>query len=527
MSPIVAAKAAACNSLSVDRRFLAITRLSCTVGTLGYLNLIRDRRFVRLVEHNTSRRTPPEATRSVRIELDVGQGIDQRIKRAAAHPSAAEQAELGRCRFGKRHGRRNIGHPSSACWLSHGSNRSTAASRAERSDNCSTSLSQAIACANLAIFHAGSMSGIQLQIANDAISGQPDDTSDDIVGVGVGRFDQGAARAWRPAHRTISGGYHTLDSRRQKPLRTGSPNRAADSRPATSSGRWIISRIASSSGVRRFELGGSSGSTPGSYSSQLGSGSAYRVLIAGALLRCWTRPPFGGKQLPQAKLDTGAVGDLDDVLIKYQRVGMLADDIERPQQFAPYLQGGHVTGIQHSVETELEERHGLIDCSMKTFGSDERDRRDQRRGQGGDPNLEFVLLLPRVDPLGCSRPAASASNDNTRRLAENRLSSRTCSSVSAAARGDPQDPGGGVADHIGIALADDRLTRLDDAVPMRVQAVEHLALVVHLSPGGGVLVLGALVTGRMRPPNPTGSPRSSWIGNINGASESVRWRRPC
>ena len=63
----------------------------------------------------------------------------------------------------------------------------------------------------LAIFLAGSVSGIQLQIANDAIGSQPDDTSDDIVGVGVGRFDSKA-----PQERgglltnTVSGGHHTL-----------------------------------------------------------------------------------------------------------------------------------------------------------------------------------------------------------------------------------------------------------------------------------------------------------------------------
>jgi hypothetical protein len=53
------------------------------------------------------------------------------------------------------------------------------------------------------------MSGIQLQIANDAIGGQPDDTSDDIVGVGVGRFDSKAPqeRGGLPTD-TISGGHH-------------------------------------------------------------------------------------------------------------------------------------------------------------------------------------------------------------------------------------------------------------------------------------------------------------------------------
>ena len=49
-------KPRACNSLGINRRFIDIGRLDRTVRTLGHLNLVRDRRFVRLVEHDTSRR---------------------------------------------------------------------------------------------------------------------------------------------------------------------------------------------------------------------------------------------------------------------------------------------------------------------------------------------------------------------------------------------------------------------------------------------------------------------------------------
>ena len=63
----------------------------------------------------------------------------------------------------------------------------------------------------MTIFHAGSMSGVQLQIANDAIGGQPDDTSDDVVGVGLGCFDSETPQErGGPPTDTVGGGHHTL-----------------------------------------------------------------------------------------------------------------------------------------------------------------------------------------------------------------------------------------------------------------------------------------------------------------------------
>ena len=73
-------------------------------------------------------------------------------------------------------------------------------------------------CEPLPIFHAGSMAGVQLQIANDAIGGQPNDTSNDIIGLGVGCLDskapqerwidlvQGAGRRFGVVEPQTSGG---------------------------------------------------------------------------------------------------------------------------------------------------------------------------------------------------------------------------------------------------------------------------------------------------------------------------------
>ena len=142
------------NSLGVDRYVVArISRRSCSVGSVRYRYLSRDRRIMLFVEHDTRCGTRiTQRTDQRRIKLDVFQCMHQGIERKMPGGTCRieQLAKFLRCGAKKRNGGCDVGHPSlpSACWISHGSNCAMAASREVRSESCSVwFLSHAIAVA--------------------------------------------------------------------------------------------------------------------------------------------------------------------------------------------------------------------------------------------------------------------------------------------------------------------------------------------------------------------------------------------
>ena len=173
------------------------------------------------------------------------------------------------------------------------------------------------------------MSGIQLQTANGAISGQRTTPATTSSVSASDASTAGAARAWRPAHRH--------DQRRPSRPRT------RGDRPPCAPGRERGGGQSPGDLVRsmdhqpdRFVLRGEAvrveqeiiGSAQGRTRPSWARARRTEVLIAVALLRCWTGRRSAASNSRSEATRAGAVGDLDDVLIAHQRVGMLADDIE-------------------------------------------------------------------------------------------------------------------------------------------------------------------------------------------------------
>ena len=166
------------------------------------------------------------------------------------------------------------------------------------------------------------------------------------------------------------------------------------------------------------------------------------------------------------RVDAAPVGELHDVLIPHQVVGVLGHRRERRiGRPGPAFGRREIARLQHAVHPELEEGPGLLDGpgQGRRVGPGQL-ARVAAAGQVRHHHVDLVLALPFVDPRGGALAGRVGVVGQHDALGEVPQQGEVLLGQRGATGGDgPGHAGLEGADDIGVALADDDLALRDDA----------------------------------------------------------------